>query len=69
MCKERKPNLNSLAEENAKNINNDFKDNNDEAKTLWLDKRIKKLNKLYTRLNTEIEPFNKLSANFNELKN
>ena len=44
------------------------KDNNDEAKTRWFDKRIKKLNKLCTGLNTEIEHFNKLPAYFNELK-
>ena len=44
------------------------KDNNDETKTRWFDKRIKKLNKLYTGLNSEIEHFNKLPAYFNELK-
>ena len=108
MNKKKKPNLNSLPAEDAKDVNNtvdieelndkiispqyeitfdenkNFQNimkaaseffihykisNNDESTTQSLDERIKKLNKLFLELNAEIEPFNKLSACLNELKN
>ena len=44
------------------------KANNNETIIQRLDERTKKLNKLFIELNTKIEPFNKLSAGFNEVK-
>ena len=44
------------------------KADNDGSTTQSLDERIKKSNKLFIKLNAEIEPFNKLSACLNELK-